>query len=63
MSALLIGYARCLPTRKTSPSNTTPERTGRAVEVYVDHGLTGSTETGPVCGKPWRPVEQGTPSS
>jgi DNA invertase Pin-like site-specific DNA recombinase len=63
MAALLIGYARC----SADQQDLTAQRDGLTAlgvspaRIYVDHGLTGTPETGPACGRRWRPAEKATP--
>ena len=63
MSALLVGYARC----STDQQDLTAQRDallGLGVEadrIYVDHGLTGTTESVPGYAKRSRPAGPVTP--
>ncbi len=58
MAALLVGYARC----STEQQDLTAQRDGLLGlgvdphRVYVDHGLTAPTETGPDCARRSRPA-------
>jgi Resolvase, N terminal domain len=57
MNQLLVGYARV----STEQQDLTAQRNSLAAlgvgddRIYVDHGLTGTNRTGPVCGSPWPP--------
>jgi len=65
MAAMLVGYARC----STDDQDLTAQRDGlaalgvKAKRTYVDHGLTGGTETDPACAKRSPPAAPGTPWS
>jgi hypothetical protein len=65
MSGLLIGYARV----STEEQDLTAQRNGLAAlgvepsRIYVDHGLTVPTGSGPDCAKRWPPAVPATPWS
>jgi hypothetical protein len=58
MNELLVGYARV----STEQQDLTAQRNGLHAlgvgddRIYVDHGLTGTTVTDPVCDSPWPPA-------
>ena len=63
MAALLIGYARC----STDQQDLTAQRDGLTAlgvspaRIYVVTAKRAPPETGPACGRRWRPAEKETP--
>jgi len=62
MTALLIGCARC----STDQQDLTAQHDGlitlgvSLTRIHLDHRLIGTTVTGPVCARHWRPVARAT---